>query len=108
MDAIVQTPSARSFAELSLAPAFTRQWPSIYSALADGSVDVEELRKLCLEQLPRQQSRLHFAIDVTAVRAKPSPTFKNRLYFPRAQREGGGQRIIIRLPDFILAYNKKP
>ena len=37
-DAIVQTPSARSYAELSLAPAFTRQWPSLYSALADGAV----------------------------------------------------------------------
>jgi hypothetical protein len=31
----VQTPAARSYAELSLAPAFTRQWPSLYSALAD-------------------------------------------------------------------------
>ncbi|MGH7888760.1 MAG: serine/threonine-protein kinase, partial [Candidatus Binatia bacterium] len=32
MDAVIQTPHARSFAELSLAPACTRQWPSIYHA----------------------------------------------------------------------------
>ena len=30
LDAVIQTPAARSFAELSLAPACQRQWPSLY------------------------------------------------------------------------------
>ena len=34
MDAVIQVPHARSFAELSLAPALTRKWPSIYKALS--------------------------------------------------------------------------
>jgi hypothetical protein len=85
MDAIIQTPSARSYAELSLAPAFTRQWPSIYSALADGAVDTEGLRALCLKQAPRQQSRLHFALDVMAVRRMHSPTLKDRVFCHGAQ-----------------------
>jgi hypothetical protein len=70
-------------------------------------VDVEGLRKLCLEQLPRQQSRLHFAIDVTAVRRMRSPTLKDRLYCHGAQREVGGKGIIIGLPYSILAYIKQ-
>src|SRR5262245_18102421 len=107
MDAIVQTPSVHSYAELSLAKAFTRQWPSIYSALADGTVDLEGLRKLCLEQAPRQQSRLHFALDVTAVRRMRSLTLKDRLYCHGAQREVGGKGIIIGLPYSILAYVKQ-
>jgi hypothetical protein len=104
MDAIVQTPSVHSYAELSLAEAFTRQWPSIYSALADGTVDLEGLRALCLEQAPRQQSRLHFALDVMAVRRMRSPTLKDRVFCHGAQREVGGKGIIIGLPYSILAY----
>ena len=80
MDAIVQTPSARSYAELSLAPAFTRQWPSLYSALADGTVDIEGLRTLCFQQIPREKSRLRFALDMMAVRRMHSPTLKDRVF----------------------------
>lgn len=104
LDAIVQTAAARSYAELSLAPAFTRQWPSLYSALADGTVDTDGLRALCLAQLPREKPRLHFALDVMAVRRMHSPTLKDRVFCHGAQREVGGKGIIIGLPYSILAY----
>ncbi len=104
LDAIIQTPSARSYAELSLAPALTRQWPSVYSALADGTIDTAGLRELCLAQVPREKSRLHFALDVTAVRRMHSPTLKDRLFCHGAQREVAGRGLIIGLPYSILAY----
>jgi len=37
-DAIIQSPGVRSYAELSQAPALSRQWSSIYTALAEGEV----------------------------------------------------------------------
>jgi hypothetical protein len=107
-DAVIQTAAARSYAELSLAPAFTRQWPSLYTALADGAIDVEGLRALCLQQAPPGQSRLHFAIDSMAVRRMHSPTLKDRLFCHGAQREIGGKGIIIGLPYSILAYVEQP
>jgi hypothetical protein len=104
-DAVIQTADARSYAHLSLAPAFTRQWPSLYTALADGKIDSQGLRALSLQQALRQpQSRLHFAIDVMAVRRMHSPTLKDRLFCHGAQREVGGKGIIIGLPYSILAY----
>lgn len=104
LDAIVQTPVARSYAELSLAPALTRQWPSVYSALADGTVNTIGLRELCLAQIPPEKSRIHFALDVTAVRRMHSPTLKDRLFCHGAQREVAGKGLIIGLPYSILAY----
>jgi hypothetical protein len=103
-DAIIQTPAARSYAELSLAPACTRQWPSLYSALADGALDAEGLRALCLQQLPQTGARRHFALDVMAVRRMRSPTLQERVFCHGAQREVGGQGIIIGLPYSLLAY----
>jgi hypothetical protein len=103
-DAVIQTPAARSYAELSLAPAFTRKWPSLYSALADGSIDVEGVRALCLSQVPQAQARLHFAIDVMAVRRMNSPTLKDRVFCHGAKREVSGTGIIIGLPYSILVY----
>jgi hypothetical protein len=104
MDAVVQTSHARSYAELSLASAFTRKWPSLYDGLAKGKVDLEELRALCLRQLPREKSRLHFSLDVMAVRRMSSPTLNDRRFCHAAQREVGGQGVIIGLPYSILAY----
>jgi hypothetical protein len=104
MDAVIQTPAARSYAELSLAAAFTRKWPSLYDGLAKGKVDVEQARALCLAQLPRERSRLHFSLDVMAVRRMSSPTLNDRLFCHAAQREVGGQGVIIGLPYSILAY----
>lgn len=45
-DAIMLTPSANSFAELSLCPAFRRRWPSLYEALEDGRVDRDALETI--------------------------------------------------------------
>jgi hypothetical protein len=51
-DAIMLTPSAQSFAELSLCPAFRRRWPSVYEALQDGRPDRRALLSLYVAQMP--------------------------------------------------------
>ena len=39
IDALLSETPARSLAELSLSPFFVRQWPSLYQALQEASVD---------------------------------------------------------------------
>ncbi|MGH9847016.1 MAG: hypothetical protein ACREEM_50610 [Blastocatellia bacterium] len=121
MDAVIQTPHARSFAELSLAPACTRKWPSLYKALdlpATALPDValrevaegaraaspkELLEELCAEQLPTDQVA-QLAIDVTGLRRMRSPTLKDRRFCHGAAREVGGTGVIIGLPYSIAAW----
>jgi hypothetical protein len=45
LDAVIQTSTANSFAELSLAPAFERQWPSLYKALEEVSYALQALNE---------------------------------------------------------------
>ena len=63
LDAVIQTSSARSFAELSRAPACERQWPSLYKAIEQVSYQQQTLDELCLERVPTTQVA-HFAIDL--------------------------------------------
>ena len=107
-DAIIQSPGVRSYAELSQAPALSRQWSSIYTALAEGEVDKEGLGKLCLQQLPLGTKRYHFSCDVMAVRRMQSPTLEERVYCHGAKREVGGKGVIIGLPYSLVAYVDKP
>lgn len=104
MDAVIQTPSASSFAELSLASSCTRKWHSCYKAIAEVSYDKDELDALCLEQIPNQ-GVIHFAIDVMSVRRMHSETLKERLYCHGAAREVGGKGVIIGLPYSIVAFS---
>lgn len=103
MDAVIQTPAARSFAELSLAPAYTRKWHSLYKALAEVSYNQGELEELCLAEIPTDQVA-HFAIDVMSVRRMHSPTLQDRLFCHGAKREVSGHGVIIGLPYSMVAW----
>ena len=103
LDAVVQTPHADSFAELSLAPAFTRQWPSAYQALEEARYDEPELNELCLAHVPTTDVA-HFAIDVTGMRRLHSPTLRERVYYHGAAREAHGRGVMIGLPYSIVAW----
>ena len=106
LDAVIQTSTARSFAELSLAPACQRQWPSLYKALEEVSYEQQALDELCLERVPTDQVA-HFAIDVTSVRRMCSPTLKERRYCHGAAREVAGRGVIIGLPYSIVAWESQ-
>ena len=51
-DAVLSTPAANSFAELSCSQHFRRGWPSVYEALQDGRPDRQALLKLYYQQIP--------------------------------------------------------
>lgn len=103
LDAVLQTPHVGSFAELSLAPACTRQWPSAYQALEEARYDEPALNELCLAQVPTSEVA-HFAIDVTGMRRLHSPTLRERVYYHGAAREAQGRGVLIGLPYSIVAW----
>ena len=55
VEAVKQTSHLNSFVELSLAPTFRHQWPSIY-AITDAKIDNTRLNLLCLAQVPVRPS----------------------------------------------------
>ncbi len=58
-DALLCESQAQSLPELSLSPFFERQWPSVYEALEDGRINVEQLRAIWVNIfLPSGQIRL--------------------------------------------------
>lgn len=103
LDAVIQTPQANSFPELSLAPAFTRQWPSAYQALEDARYDEQALNELCLAHVPPTQVA-HFAVDVTGLRRLQAPTLQERVYYHGAARAAHGRGIFIGLPYSFVAW----
>lgn len=106
LDAVLQTPAAHSFAELTLAPACQRQWHSSYKALTQVTYDQQGLDELCLAQVPNK-AVAHFAIDVTSVRRMRAPTLLERQYCHGAVREVSGNGVIVGLPYSILAWTTK-
>src|SRR5258706_5012512 len=50
-DGLLSEPQARSLPELAHSPFFERQWPSVYAALADEKIKLDELRALCVRHV---------------------------------------------------------
>jgi hypothetical protein len=85
MEAPLVSPGPRTLVHLSLAPTFQRQWPSAPDALADGSLDQDQCRRLIHAYLPDQlvHRRVVWAIDGTtwprpAARTSAQRTFCHR------------------------------
>ena len=82
-DGLLSESQARSLPELSHSPFFDRQWPSIYAALADGKINVERLRALCvrsvLAELP-DDAPIWIAVDATPIERPEAETSEDRGY----------------------------
>src|SRR5438034_11693899 len=50
-DALLSESQAQSLPELSLSPFFERQWPSVYEALEDGRINIEQIRAIWVSVL---------------------------------------------------------
>lgn len=79
IDAILTTPQLASFPELSCAPVFRRQWPSLYEAAQDGALDRQELLKIEVENLPTA-SRPILVGDHTAWSRPQARTLRDRSF----------------------------
>lgn len=78
-DANLQQPHPHSFVELSCAPAFHRQWSSVYEAIQDGRPNRQALMRLYLTQLPNAD-RLLLVGDHTAWPRLWAETLPGRAY----------------------------
>ena len=76
-DAVLATPSARSFAEFSCSRYFRRGWPSLYEALQDGRPEREKLMQLYSRHVSVEE-RPTFAGDHTAWPRPSAYTLRER------------------------------
>jgi len=93
-DGLLSEPQARSLPELSHAPFFDRQWPSVYAALADGKIRIEQLRALCvgsvLADLPAD-ALVWIAVDSTSIERPDATTSEDRGVDSRREPATGRQ-----------------
>lgn len=80
-DGLLSESQARTLPELSLSPLFDHTWSSVYAALADGKMDLEGLRALCvrsvLAELPAD-APVWIAVDATSVARLEAHTSEDR------------------------------
>ena len=81
-DALLCSPDAHSFPELSLSPSFARRWPSLYEAFDDAEIDRTALERLFVDTMPSVPGgeRRILAADVTSILRPESPTAQDRTY----------------------------
>ena len=79
MDSVITSRKLPSFAEVSLSPAFRRQWSSLYKTLERSEPPADKLMRLYRDYLPKG-NRLVLAGDHTAWSRLWSPTLKERTY----------------------------
>jgi hypothetical protein len=81
-DAVLTGPGARSFAELSLSPAFTRRWASLYEVFDDAKIDKKALQGLFVSAVPARSpgTRMILAADATPIVRAESQTARDRTY----------------------------
>src|ERR1035437_4149765 len=82
VDSMLTGPGARSFAELSLSPAFKRKWSSAYEVFDDAEIDRQALQRLFLRAIPPRSpgARLVLAADATPIVRAESQTARHRTY----------------------------
>ena len=102
-DAVLLTPSANSFAELSLCPAFRRRWPSVYEALEDGRPERDALFRLYVSQMPSQDRPLLIG-DHTPWPRLSARTLRDRTFVHQATKIGGNRPITIGYDYSTIAW----
>jgi hypothetical protein len=82
-DGLLSEPQAHSLPELSHSPFFERQWPSVYAALADGKINVEQVQALCLQSVLEEvpaDAPVWIAVDATPQERPEAQTSEDRGY----------------------------
>ena len=103
VDALLLSAPIHSFPELSLCPAFRRQWPSVYAAIEDGRQDREWLEHYLVQHLPTHRL-LVFPLDGTSWPHTAARTMTDRQYVHRASDTGLGSPVVVGHPYSVLAW----
>ena len=82
VDALSCETPAKSLAELSFSPFFTRQWPSVYEALQDAKIDRDALAQLFAANapVPAPGQRLVLGGDASSILRVESASARDRTY----------------------------
>lgn len=103
LDALLLSPPAHSFPELSLSPAFRRTWSSLYKGLSEGEQDERTHLELVARQIPSKLVMV-FPLDESAVPSPDAPTLEDRGFVHSATAAIDGAGIIIGHSYSVLAY----
>ena len=80
-DALLSESQTQSLPELSLSAFFERKWPSVYEALEDGWIDVEQLRAVWVKALLSQKGKdepVWIAVDASGIERAEAVTSQDR------------------------------
>lgn len=94
MDAVLTSPRANSFVELSLSPVFRRAWSSVYAGLRSSRPQRHKLMRLGIEQIPTTPRPL-LAGDHTAPPRPEARTLKDRTIEHQPTQIAGNKPIAI-------------
>jgi hypothetical protein len=92
VEALLLNTEGRSVVELSLNPAFRREWSSVYAALTDGQVNTTGLARLYVRHLPGS-SRPVWAVDSTVWPRPEARTLPERGFHHSPTRIKGNKPI---------------
>lgn len=102
-DAVIVTPAANSFVELSCAPVFRRRWPSVYEALQDGRPDRQALLRLYRGQMKTSQRPI-LAGDHTAWPRVTAYTMQERTIEHQPTKVPGNRPITVGMGFSTLVW----
>jgi len=100
LEALLVHPRVASLAELCLAAVFRRQWPSLYAALRDGRIDLDQLERLLVAQTPATGTAV-FSLDATLWPHRQGKTLADRQLYPV---HGSGREIVAGHAYSLLAW----
>jgi hypothetical protein len=107
LDALLLSPPIRSFPELSLSPAFRRQWPSAYAAIEEGEQDQAWLERYLMQQIPSEETHV-FSLDGTAWPHPAARTMVDRQYVYSPTKVLNSRSVVIGHPYSVLAWATEP
>jgi hypothetical protein len=103
VDALLLSPPIRSFPELSLSPAFRRQWPSAYAAIEEGEQDGEWLEGYLMQLVPGEGWQV-FSLDGTAWPHAAAKAMADRQYVYSPTKVLNSRSVVVGHPYSVLAW----
>ena len=103
VDALLLSPSIRSFPELSLSPVFRRRWSSAYDAIERGRQNRAWLESYFMQQIARDGMQV-FPLDGTAWPHPAAKALADRQYVYSPTAVVNGRSVVVGHPYSVLAW----
>lgn len=107
VDALLVSPPVRSFAALSCAFVFRRQWASLYAAIEDGAIDTAWLEARLYQEIAPAAVTI-CPVDGSSWPHPQARTLEDRQYVHQARAAVDGGEIVVGHPYSLLAWTVAP